>query len=165
MMNAAIDWQEVRHLLEDLYKASGRLAEIFYGRKFSLDGHLVGSIGEVIAAYMFDLELVTASSKAHDALAPDRRRVEIKMTQGAKVSLRHPAEHLLVLHRPQGGPVCIVYNGPGQPVWDRARGRSSDRVRRRSSNGQYSIGVKTIKELDKLVDPTKRLHPKGPAPV
>ncbi len=51
-----VDWEEVKGLLDQLYAASGRLEALFPGRKFTLDGHLVGSVGEVIAAYMFDLD-------------------------------------------------------------------------------------------------------------
>jgi len=48
-----VDWAEVRALLDSLYGSAERLEALFPGRKFTLDGHLVGSIGEVIAAYMF----------------------------------------------------------------------------------------------------------------
>ncbi len=34
----------------DIYRAVVRLEELYPGRKFTPDGHLVGSIGEVIAA-------------------------------------------------------------------------------------------------------------------
>ena len=48
-------WQQVASYLDDLYTASEGLGRLFPGRKFTLDGHLVGSVGEVIAAYMFEL--------------------------------------------------------------------------------------------------------------
>lgn len=84
-----VDWNEVTALLDDLYTASSRLEVMFPGRKFTLDGHLVGSVGEVIAANMFDLELATASSLGDDALARDGRQVEIKSRQGKSVAIRH----------------------------------------------------------------------------
>jgi hypothetical protein len=81
-MSGIADWQEVKRLLEDLCAASERLEALFPGRKFTLDGHLVGSIGEAVVAYMFDLNLARSSSQGHDAYAPDGRQVEIKFTQG-----------------------------------------------------------------------------------
>ncbi|WP_324698540.1 DUF6998 domain-containing protein [Novosphingobium sp. RL4] len=63
-----VDWAEVRNLLDSLYGSAEPLETLFPGRKFTLDGHLVGSIGEVIAAYMFVLTLNPASTMAHDAL-------------------------------------------------------------------------------------------------
>ncbi len=44
-MSVNLNWDEVRRLLEDLYQATDRLEELFPGRKFTLDGHLVGSLG------------------------------------------------------------------------------------------------------------------------
>jgi hypothetical protein len=155
--NTTIDWQEVSSLLEALYKASGRLEEVFPGRKFTLDGHLVGSIGEVIAAYMFDLTLVTASTQAHDALTRDGRRVEIKLTQGDSTGIRHPPEHLIVLHRPKGGPVRVSYNGPGLPAWEQAG--------KLQSNGQRTISLRKLSEIDSTIPEESRLPIKSPPPV
>jgi hypothetical protein len=89
-MSGDVDWTKVTRFLEDLYTASDGLEQLFPGRKFTLDGHLVGSIGEVVAAYIFDLDLNPASTQGHDAKAKDGRRVEIKLTQGNSVALRHP---------------------------------------------------------------------------
>ena len=75
-------WREVSELLASLYDIVARLEEFFPGRKFTPDGHLVGAIGEVIAAQMFDLELLPASNPGHDAVTGDGRRVQIKLTQG-----------------------------------------------------------------------------------
>lgn len=94
-----VDWAEVSTLFDSLYGSAERLEALFPGRKFTLDGHLVGSVGEVIAAYMFDLTLNPASTMAHDALCPAGRRVEIKFTQGRTVAIRHEPDHLLVLQR------------------------------------------------------------------
>jgi len=53
------------------------------GRKFPLDGHLVGSIGEAAAEAKFDLTLRPASTSGHDAVCGDGRNVEIKATYGS----------------------------------------------------------------------------------
>ncbi|WP_417701321.1 DUF6998 domain-containing protein [Pseudophaeobacter sp.] len=104
-MSEDVDWARVAALLDDLYTAADGLERIFPGRKFTLDGHLVGSIGEVVAAYMFDLDLNPASTQGHDARARDGRQVEIKLTRGRGVAIRHEPEHLTVLQRPVGTPV------------------------------------------------------------
>jgi hypothetical protein len=156
-MAALVDWKEVASLLADLYRATDRLEEIFPGRKFTLDGHLVGSVGEVLAEYMFGLELFRASTKAHDAKAADGRLVEIKITQGKYIGLRHAPQHLLVLYRPKGGSVRVIYNGPGMPVWKTAGDLQS--------NGQRSISLKRLAELDKNVSSAERLEPKKEASI
>ena len=86
-------WTEIGELLASLYRIVDRLELLFPGRKFTPDGHLVGSIGEVVAARMFDLELLPASAPYHDARADDGRRVQIKFTRNysGKLSTARPA--------------------------------------------------------------------------
>ena len=156
-MSVHPDWAEVALELEKLYMASARLGEMFPGRSFTLDGHLVGSIGEVVAAYMFDLDLNPASTQGHDAVARDGRAVEIKLTQGVGVAIRHEPDHLIVLHRPRGGPVRVVFNGPGDVAWNRAGAMQT--------NGQRPIRLSTLSALDAQLDEVARLQLIRPAPV
>jgi hypothetical protein len=153
----ATDWTAVTSHLDALYAASEGLEAMFAGRKFTLDGHLVGSIGEVVAAYMFGLDLMPASTLGHDAMAPDGRQVEIKLTQGKSVALRHAPQYLIVLHRPKGGPVRVVYNGPGGVVWD-ACGKPQ-------KNGQQPISLSRLRTLDTAVAIADRLPQLRDAPV
>ena len=111
-MSEDVDWPRVAALLDDLYTAPDGLEWIFPGRKFTLDGHLVGRVGEVVATYMFDLELNPASTHGHDARAHDGRQVEIKLTQGRGVAIRHEPEHLIVLHRPASSPMIRALTKP-----------------------------------------------------
>ncbi|WP_371055141.1 hypothetical protein [Rhodosalinus sp. K401] len=138
-MSEDVDWTEVARYLDDLYTASDGLERLFPGRKFTLDGHLVGSIGEVVAAYIFDLDLNPASTLGHDATTPDGRNVEIKLTQGSGVAIRHEPEHLIVLHRPKGGPMRIVFNGPGALAWAAAG--------KMQKNGQRPISLSRLRLL------------------
>lgn len=152
-----VDWPEVRTLLDSLYGSVERLEALFPGRKFTLDGHLVGSVGEVIAAYMFGLDLNPASTMAHDGLCPARRRVEIKFTQGRTVAIRHEPDHLLVLHRARNAHVRIVYNGPGNLPWCAAGAVQS--------NGQRPISLATLARLDADVPDVERLPLVRAAPI
>jgi len=157
-MSKDVDWTQVAQHLDNPYTASDGLEGIFPGRKFTLDGHLVGSIGEVVAAYMFDLTLNPASTLGHDATAANGRNVEIKLTQGDKgVAIRHEPEHLIVLHRPKGGPIRTVYNGPGAVVWEAAG--------KMQKNGQRPISLSRLKLLDAGIADRDRLSPFRAAPV
>ena len=152
-----VNWAEVAGLLETLYAASARLEVIFPGRKFTLDGHLVGSIGEVLAAYMFDLELARGSTQGHDAYARDGRQVEVKLTQGTYVSLREKPTHLIVLHRPKGGRLRVAYNGPGAIVWAATGARQK--------NGQRPITLSKLAKLDHDILGADRLLQNRKAPL
>ncbi|WP_155957859.1 DUF6998 domain-containing protein [Fodinicurvata sediminis] len=152
-----VNWDRVTDLLEQLYEASSELETLFPGRKFTLDGHLVGSIGEVVAAYMFDLELMPASNFGYDAIAADGRQVELKLTQGTVVGFRHQAEHIIVLYRSSAGPVQVAYNGPGEQVW-----RAAGSMQR---NGARQISVKRLRSLDESLPENEKLPLLRPPPV
>ena len=137
--------------LANLYSIVDRLEALFPDRKFTPDGHLVGSIGEVVAAYMFALKLLPASGPDHDAEASDGRRVQIKFTQGNKsVGIRAEPEQLLVLRFTPERNVDVVYNGPGRAPWS-----EPGKVQ---SNGQKSIPLKRLRELDAQVPDHERLR-------
>lgn len=50
----------VRSKIQELIKIVSELETEFPGRHFTIDGHLVGSIGEVMAAYYYGIELYDA---------------------------------------------------------------------------------------------------------
>lgn len=151
------DWGKVSRILLDLYRCTDTLEEMFPGRKFTLDGHLVGSIGEVIASYMFDLILNPASTTGHDALAKDGRQVEIKYTHGKTVAFRHQSEHALVISRKDRGGIEVVYNGPGNLVWSHCGNMQR--------NGQRPISLSKLRQLNRTVDDDKRLALMNEAPL
>ena len=49
----------------ELQPAEQQLKAARNGRKFTPDGHLVGSLGEVLASYYYELEIPTASAERH----------------------------------------------------------------------------------------------------
>jgi hypothetical protein len=155
-MSAPIDWEQVTRYINDLYTVTDNLERMFPGRKFTLDGHLIGSLGEVIAAYIFDLNLHPASTLGHDAKCPKGRNVEIKLTQGSTVAIRYEPEHLIVLHRPKGGPIRVVFNGPGGIAW----GAAGPAQR----NGQRSISLSRLSKLAACVPFDERLDEKRKPP-
>ena len=109
--------EAVPSLVKELYTIVRKLEDHFPDRKFTLDGHLVGSIGEVLAAYHYNLALFPASTKTHDARCPEERLVQVKATQRNSVGLRSKPEHLLVLKLASDGSFSEVFNGPGNLAW------------------------------------------------
>ena len=87
----------VAEKVKALYEISHELEDLFPGRHYTPDGHMIGSIGEALAASYYDLELFPASEETHDAKAPDGRLVQIKATQINRVALASKSEWLLVL--------------------------------------------------------------------
>jgi hypothetical protein len=143
-------------LVEELLAIVDELEALHPGRRFPLDGHLVGSIGEAAAEAMFNLRLVPASSPGHDAIAEDGRTVEIKATYGdsgvglRSTSLNGVAALIVIrLSRRAGTPHEVVYNGSVARVLH-ATGRLQ-------SNGQARIGLSRLRKLDATVPDSERL--------
>ena len=111
---------------------------MYPGRRFTPDGHLVGSIGEVIAAEALGLTLYPASKPIHDAYDANGD-VQIKMTAGSKIAMYAACRRLVVLRVVSSTEAEIVYDGPGEPAWDAAG--------KMGKNGQRVISLSRLKRL------------------
>jgi len=140
--------EEVPALIGDLIKTTKRLNTLFEGRPFTPDGHLVGSIGEVVAEYIYGVRLEPCSTPQVDAHTQDGRSVQIKLTgaNGNSFGFRwsnrtptKPADLLLALKLTDRG-FEEIYNGlfPAELL----------RGRRDTSNGQISISLTKLRELN-----------------
>lgn len=125
-----------------IYAAVEELKTLYPGRPFTPDGHMVGSIGEVIAAQALGLTLYPPSQPIHDA-RDDNGDVQIKMTAGKSVSMYSCCDRLVVLRVVSPAEAVIVYDGPGQPAWDRAG--------KMQKNGQRRV---SLAALQRLVQPS-----------
>lgn len=135
---------QVPSLIADLYKITRRLEELFKNRPFTPDGHLVGSIGEVVAEYIYDLILEDCSVPQIDAKTRDGRTVQIKLTgaKGRSYGIRWSSKMsavkpdiLLCLQMNEGG-FAEIYNGVFPE--DLLKGRPD------SSNGQISLPLSLL---------------------
>lgn len=136
-----MDHKKFQKLIAELYAIVAALEEMFPGRHFTPDGHMVGSIGECLVADAYQLTLENASNKGFDAQTAAGLQVEIKATQSKTVSFRSCPEHAIVIKIDKHGSFEEVFNGPGNVVWDHFSGRKMP------SNGQYQIGLKKLKAL------------------
>lgn len=124
----------------DMYKAVSAL-ETKYGCKFTPDGHLVGSIGEVIAKEAFDLELYPMSYSWHDACDHQGRDVQIKLTSRKCVALYANCDRLIVMRIVSPEEAEVIYDGDGDPVWAAAR--------KPQKNGQRQVSISTLRKLSR----------------
>jgi hypothetical protein len=91
--------RQVPRLIAQLYQTTDELNSLF-PRPFTPDGHLVGSIGEVVAAYLYGVDLARCSTPGFDGRMKDGRTVEIKLTARNRVSISRSdkyADLLIVL--------------------------------------------------------------------
>ena len=101
-----------------IYEAVAELEKRYPGRKFTPDGHLVGSIREVIAAETLRLALLPMSAKDHDAADELGVQVQIKLTSTSRVSMYGPSDRLVVLRIVDPHHALVEYDGDGHAPWD-----------------------------------------------
>ncbi|MBR2836198.1 MAG: hypothetical protein IKE43_10905 [Coriobacteriales bacterium] len=120
-------------------------------RHFTLDGHLIGSIGEIYAAERYGIDLFISSTSIHDGTAPDGRLVQIKATQRNSVAISENPNYLIVLKINEIGEISEIYNGPGNPVWELFKNRVKPK------NGQYQVSLSRLRALNNDVHPEDRI--------
>lgn len=111
-----------------------------HGRKFTLDGHLFGSIGEVYACEKYNLKLENSSKKCFDATDQKGNEIQIKVTQRSKVGLRSKPQKLLVLKlNKENLEFEEIYFGNGATAWN-----NSNKL---NSSGQRFITLNKLMEI------------------
>lgn len=136
-------------VVKRLYDLVAELERSFPGRPFTPDGHLVGSLGEVLASHYYDLELLPCSIECHDAQTRDGRLVQVKTTQGTGVALRAQPDYPLVILLKKDGTIEEIYNGPGALAWTNC-GKAE-------KNGQSPISVSRLRKLMKSIPAEQQL--------
>ena len=129
----------VRGKIQELIKIVSDLETVFPGRHFTIDGHLVGSIGEVMAAYYYGIDLYDASTERHDGVV-DGRQVQIKITQRDNTMISAEPDYLIVLYMNKNGNIYEVYNGPGNIAWESAS--------KADSHNNHHMRVNRLMKLD-----------------
>ncbi len=136
-------------IIQDLFRTVCELESRYPGRKFSIDGHLLGSIGEVIAAEHYGLTLLPNSFEKHDAIDMNGRLVQIKATQINRISISSEPDYLIVIQITPDGTWSEIYNGVGSRVWDNAG--------KMQKNGQRPISIAKLKLLMKSVSDDEKI--------
>ena len=128
---------------------------VAYPKKaFTLDGRLVGDIGEVLVEDAYDLELYENVKARYDAECSDGRKVQIKATM--KETLTFPADHvpdyyLGVKIHPDGS-FTEIFNGPGKIAGEAIKNRTTPKT------NLHSIAVATLKISGRRSVLVKRFH-------
>lgn len=135
--------------IQELIRIVSELEKEFPGRHFTVDGHLVGSIGEVIAAYYYGIDLYDASTERHDGIV-NGREVQIKITQQDNIMISAEPDYLIVLYMNKNGNIYEVYNGPGNVPWESASKKDSHNNRHMRVNKLMKLDA-DISEEDRII--------------
>lgn len=140
-------------LIRDLYAARNALKAECSDFPFTLDGKLIGDLGEAIAMHDLGLERLPAGNALHDFKTADGRLVQVKTTQAVKngqgVGLglqKQSFQQLLIFQLSEAGTYSVLYDGPGRYI---------DEARKHKKSASLSVGQ--LRKLNSLVKPTERV--------
>lgn len=139
----------IREKIQQIYKIAQEIESAYPGRHFTPDGHMVGSMGEVVAAERYGLSLLPASAETHDAVSDSGQMIQIKTTQGKTISISSCPQYLIVLQINKNSEFIEIYNGPGKLVWAQ--------VGKRQKNGLCSISIAKLKNINLSVEDGDRI--------
>jgi hypothetical protein len=146
--------QKISESLELIFKGIRNLKETFPNRAFTIDGRLVGDIGEVIAALEYDITLHTTSQPDHDGNTSDGRKVQIKATFKDSLTFKTVPDYFLGFKLFQDGKFEEIYNGPGKFIYEKYKHRKG------IGKQLLSFPNSDLKELSKSVSESQRIPKK-----
>lgn len=111
--------QPIQDALSLIFQGINILQAEFSNRRFTIDGLLVGDIGEIIAATEFDITLDEVGRATYDGITDDGRDVQIKATFQNHLTFRKTPTLYLGFKLFHDGTYEVVFNGPGQIIFDR----------------------------------------------
>lgn len=143
---------DIQEALKLIFEGIERLQKCCDGsRKFTIDGRLVGDIGEIIAEREFAIELDKVSRPHHDAKTLDERDVQIKATFQNSLTFTVAPVLYIGLKLYKDGTHEVVYNGPGHLI--------ADAYQHRKGIGQklLSFPIARLRDLSASIDDRNRV--------
>ena len=139
--------------VQAIYKAVRSLTKR-YGRKFTPDGVLVGTLGEVLAEEKYDLELLPPKTKDFDAVDCRGREVQIRCNQRNTTPIKNGATKgmLLALKLLPDGSIREIFNGPASVAHQLTEGRKAD------ASGFVGLSHNRLRKLMESVPQSKRVQ-------
>jgi hypothetical protein len=107
-----------------VFEGIGRLKGAFPKKEFTIDGRLVGDIGEIIAALEYDVELFDVLCEGHHGKTSDGRLVQVRVTFKDSLTFPSVPGYYLGLKLHRDGTYEEVYNGPGKLIYEKYKHRS-----------------------------------------
>ncbi|WP_162995667.1 DUF6998 domain-containing protein [Janthinobacterium agaricidamnosum] len=139
-----------------IFQGIAHLHSTFPNRKFTVDGRLVGDIGEIIAELEYDIILDAVSQPAYDGVTSDgQKRVQIKATFKDSLTFKGTPDYFLGFKLFPDGRYEEIYNGPGSFIHDRYAHR------RGIGSTLLSFPNAVLKELSSAVAPGSRVQKRG----
>jgi hypothetical protein len=141
--------------IKKLHESVSELKRLFGSKMngFTLDGRLVGDIGEVVAEELFQIKLHDKLKHHYDAVTTyePKLNVQIKATFKESLTYNHAPDYYLGIKLDKEGGFEVIYNGPGKYI--------QESYQRRKDIGKVlmSFPIQKLKELSARIDDSERI--------
>lgn len=143
--------------IQQLLNITASLKAQYEGKlDFSLDGRLVGDIGEALVSAKFDIELYGKNEPTYDGFhRPTNKKVQIKSSMAYNFSYPYDVdlEHYIAVHIEPDGSLEVLYNGPGKYINKFLK----DNQRKSYRKIWTAITANHLRELNKVVKDSEKL--------
>jgi len=147
---------KIDRAIKELLTIVNALQEQYPKKKFTLDGRLVGDLGEVLAEQDYELELFEGIEKHYDAVTPGGRKVQIKTTMQDALTFPcdHTPDYYLGIKVFSDGSYEEIFNGKGELAGKSVQNRKP------TKNNLHSISLNALRELNIDVPDKSRIRRK-----
>jgi len=116
-------------------------------KRFTLDGRLVGDIGEVLVEDTYDVKLHEGLQKHHDGITPDGKQVQIKATMQNWLTFPgdHTPDYYLGIKIKPDGTFTEIFNGPGQVAHEAVKNRKPTKT------NLHTVSISILERLNEKV--------------
>lgn len=140
--------------VKSLLKIVDDLKKTYPPKKFTLDGRLVGDLGETLVGQFYDVILHEKIKAKYDGETSDGKNVQIKATM--QESLTYPADFVpdfyIGIKIKEDGTFDEIYNGPGKLIHQLIKDKN------KPSNNLHNIPINKLRELNKKVEQSKKIE-------
>lgn len=141
----------IKEALKKIFAGIKQLRNAVPEKMFTIDGRLVGDIGEALVQRDYDVTLYPRQVTGYDGETSDGRRVQIKATFRESLTFTNIPDYYIGIKINENGTYTEIFNGPGEVIADRYRHRFGLGER------QLSFPNPVLRELSEGVAPAQRI--------
>jgi len=145
------DQQVVKDALKEIFSGIDKLKRALPSKEFTIDGRLVGDIGEALVQRDYDVTLYEQIVPRHDGVTSNGRRVQIKATFKESLTFRTVPDYYLGIKIYADGTYKEIYNGSSDQIKEKYGHRKGFGVKLLSfPNSVLSELSRNISERDRI---------------
>lgn len=110
------DHETIREALQKIFDGINQLRVAVPIKEFTIDGRLVGDIGEALVQRDYDVTLYEKLVEGYDGETSDGRLVQIKATFKNSLTFTKIPDYYLGIKIKEDGSYLEIYNGPGRYI-------------------------------------------------